>query len=292
MTGFGGARREAESVSVRVEVRSVNHRHLQVKVRVPAEFGALESLVDRRVRARLGRGAVSVHVGVELSGASRAASVNQELLARYQDQLQSAARDLGLDGALDLRTLVGLPGVLVAPDTGAEHETLAPLVLETVDAALEELVAMRREEGVALEADLRGLSSELAAVVAKIGERVPVAVSALQQGLHERVAELLRDAPGERVDLAPGDLAREIALLADRTDVAEELARLQSHFAQLESTLGSEEAVGRRLDFLVQELVREVNTIGSKASDAEIAHWVIDAKTVIERLREQIQNVE
>jgi uncharacterized protein (TIGR00255 family) len=294
MTGFGGSRREHESASVRVEVRSVNHRHLQVKTRVPLELGALESIVDKRVRTRLNRGSVSVNVSVAVTSASQAATINQELLGRYRNQLQSAARDLGIDGGLDLATLIGLPGVLTAPEPGADEETLAPMVLETVDAALDELVAMRNLEGAAMEAELRRLAAELAAVVEQIEQRVPAAVTALQENLRERVQELLSvGANGaERVELAPADLAREVALLADRTDIAEELARLKSHFDQLESMLGADEAVGRRLDFLVQELLREVNTIGSKASDAEIAHLVIDAKTAIERLREQIQNVE
>jgi uncharacterized protein (TIGR00255 family) len=288
MTGFGGASREHDSVSLRAEVRSVNHRHLQVKTRLPSELAALEPAVEKRVRGRLGRGSVTVTVSLTLASTAQAATINQELLARYRHQLLAAARELGLDGGLDLATLVALPGVLAAPEVGVDDQALEPRVLETVDAAVDALVAMRRTEGAALEAELRRLAAGLGEIVARIEERVPAVVAALHAGLRERVSELL----GPGAELSDADLAREVALLADRADVSEELARLKSHLDQLAAALEAEGAVGRRLDFLVQELLREVNTIGSKASDAEIAHRVIDAKTAIERLREQIQNVE
>jgi len=288
MTGFGAAASEAQGAALRVEVRSVNHRHLALKTRLPEPFSALEPEIETRVRARCERGSVSVSLLSEQTGAAAAARLDHALARRYRQELAELAAELALDPAVSLDTLVGLPGVVVAPQPDADGEELRTAALALVDEALERMLAMREAEGRALAADLRKHARGLAQIATRIEKRMPRVVSAHRAALAKRLAALL----GGKTPVAREDLAREVALLADRLDVSEELARLASHLEQLESSLAKGGRIGRQLDFLVQEIFREVNTIGSKCSDATVAHWVVDAKTNVERLREQVQNVE
>lgn len=286
MTGFGAAAGEAAGREVRVEVRAVNHRHLQVKSRLPGELSALEGEVEARVKQRLSRGAVSVNVSVarRLPGA---AGIDVEAAERYRAALTDLSLRFGGGGAVPLEALLALPGVLAAPvdETGEED---GRVVLKLVERALAELESMRAAEGAAIAADLEKNAAAIAKLVARIEKRMPKVVRAHHGALQKRVAELL----GEARPADPKDLARELALLADKLDVAEEIARLKSHMEQLATFLVKGGDVGRPLDFLVQEIFREANTIGSKCNDTEVAHAVVDLKTRIERLREQVQNVE
>ena len=291
MTGFGASSTvEVEGAELRVEVRSVNHRHLQLKTRAPSELTSLEPRVERRVRRELERGSVSVFVHAAKVPGSEALAIDESLAARYSSQARKLAGKLELEGGLGLDTLLSLPGVVAgegAPRAPRAVERLEKKLLTLVDEAVGRLVEMRTAEGRALEADLRKHAAALNKVVARIEKRMPKVVSAHRDNLHRRVKELLGGH-----DLEPADLAREVALLADRLDVSEELSRLESHLDQLAGFLDKGGRVGRKLDFLVQEIFREVNTIGSKCSDAKVAHWVVEAKTLVERLREQVQNVE
>ncbi len=287
MTGFGAASGEGAGVATQAEARSVNHRHLQLKLRLPSELSALEPKIDAAVRKRLGRGAVTVSITLTwLDGAVTA--IDLDAAARYQGELARLARKLDLEDTLDLSALLALPGV-VAPQAARVPSTRqVKLVMATVEEALDALIEMREREGGALLRDLSRNGSTLSKTVAKIGKRMPRVVRDAQAGLKQRVETLL---DGARVPEA--DLAREIALIADRSDVSEELSRLASHIDQIENRLGSGDgSVGRELDFLVQELFRELNTLGAKCGDAQVAHWVVEAKTLVERLREQVQNVE
>ena len=293
MTGFGAARRETELAGARlgasVEVRSVNHRYLQVKVRAPIELPDLEPAVEALCRERLERGAVQVAVRLELPTAGQSPSIDWAVLERYRALAAEAADKLGLSAELELDDWLALPGVLRAAAPALDPTQALELCLAAARAALDELVAMREREGAALKSDLERHAAALAKLAGRIERRSPQAVKAQFKALEQRLTALL--GPREK-DLAPADLARELALLADKSDVAEELARLSSHLEQLGGFLASKQPVGRALDFLVQELNREVNTIGSKCADAKIAAWVIEAKTHVERLREQVQNVE
>ncbi|MEW6073350.1 MAG: YicC/YloC family endoribonuclease [Planctomycetota bacterium] len=289
MTGFGSALEESARGSWRVEVRSVNHRHLNVKAHLPAELVHLETDLERLVRRRLVRGAVTVFVTVLDAPAAETVSLDPRAAAHYRDEWGRLAADLGIGAELSASALLDLPGVIVhraAPgrDAGAEDHRILRLAGE----ALERLAAMRATEGEALAADLRRHAAACGRIAAQIEKRMPAVVRRHRSSLRRRVAELLAGGAG----LDPAELAREVALLADRLDVSEELSRLKSHLDQLDRILERGGAVGRKLDFLVQEILREVNTIGSKCSDAKVAHWVVDAKTHVERLREQVQNVE
>jgi uncharacterized protein (TIGR00255 family) len=288
MTGFGASTSAAaRKPALRVEVRSVNHRHLAVKIRLPEGQAALEADVEKRVRARCARGSVSVNISAEVQAGAEGVSIDHELAGRYGKELEGLARKLGMSSELSLEALLALPGVVgLGRSNGVALDQRE--LLRLVDEALEHMLEMRTAEGQALAADLRKNARALEQLAARIAKRMPRVVRAHRKSLEERVSELL----GDKFTLSQGDLAREIALLADKLDISEELSRLESHMQQFESFLKKGGRVGRQLDFLVQELFREVNTIGSKCSDATIAHWVVEAKACVERLREQVQNVE
>jgi uncharacterized protein (TIGR00255 family) len=288
MTGFGAAASETDGASLRVEVRSVNHRHLVVKLRLPEAFAALEPEVDERVRAQCERGTVSVSLSHERTGGVAPARVDHELARRYARELTALAGELGVAATLSLDTLVTLPGVLSDSAASVDGDSTRGSVLELVDQALARMLEMRTAEGMALAADLRRNAAELEKLAARIQKRMPSIVRGHRTALAKRVQALL----GGKVPVTGADLAREVALQADKLDVAEELARLASHLQQLERFVERGGRIGRQLDFLVQEIFREVNTIGAKCSDATVAHWVVEAKTRVERLREQVQNVE
>jgi uncharacterized protein (TIGR00255 family) len=288
MTGFGSASRSERGIALRAEVRAVNHKFLQLKLRLPEELASLEPELEARVRERLDRGAVNVNVSLDSSVALAPIELDLALAQRYSELLDKLNYELRLGAKLDIDDIARLPGVFhSAPDSKAVAEARTVL-LAVVDAALDSLAEMREREGAALARDVAARRDLIAALAARIRARMPVVVVTHQETLRKRVAELL----GPGTTLAPTDLAREIALIADRLDVTEELTRLDSHLAQLGLLCTKKVPVGRQLDFLVQEFLREANTIGSKCSDAEVAHAVVELKTEIERLREQVQNVE
>jgi len=289
MTGFGAAAGEAPSgAALRVEVRSVNHRHLALKLRLPEAMAALETEVEARVRARCERGSISLTVACEEAQTSSGARVDRAAARALKRELEELAGELGLARELSLDTLATLPGVIVPAAPSAASEDLSAALLACVERALEALLAMRAREGEALAADLRRNTGALREFVTRIETRMPAVLAAHKAALERRIQELV----GARLTLQPNELAREVALLCDKLDVSEELTRLASHLDQLDGLLAKGGRVGRQLDFLVQELLREVNTIGSKCSDAEAAHLVVEAKTSVERLREQVQNIE
>jgi uncharacterized protein (TIGR00255 family) len=288
MTGFGAATSEERSLALRAEARSVNHRFLQIKVRLPGELAHLEPEIDELVRKRLERGSVSITVALSGAGTLGEVTVNTESARRYKRLLTRLARELEIPPEISLDALVALPGVVGAGADGRSLQRGRRATLSAVAGALEALERMREAEGRHLRSDLERNASAIEKVVARIAKRMPQAVLAHQKKLHERVEELIAGHGA----VQPEDLAREVALIADRMDVSEELSRLDSHIAQLRALLERSGPVGRQLDFLVQEMLREANTIGSKCNDAQVAHGVIEVKTSIERLREQVQNVE
>jgi uncharacterized protein (TIGR00255 family) len=288
MTGFGAAASELGAVALRAEVRTVNHKHLQIKVRLPNEFGFLEPEVEELVKKKLDRGAVTLNVNASTKGAAGAAVVHEEAAKRYHKLLIKLAKELGIEPKITLETLLALPGVVESAVSETELAREGRLLLKVVAQALEALDAMRAVEGKSLEADLKKHARSIAKIAVLIEKRMPEIVRAHQANLTRRVEELL----GGRFQITPADLAREVALLADKVDVSEELSRLSSHLAQIDAILAKTGPIGRQLDFLVQELFREANTIGSKCADAPVAHAVVEMKTSIERLREQVQNVE
>ncbi len=293
MTGFGLGEVEAAGLVVRTEIRSVNHRFLQARFRLPSEFAELEPRVDALLKKSLSRGAVTLTVNVTRAAAPTAIHVDEQVAGRYVKLLRKAAKGLKLEDDLKLSNIAELPGVVNVRSDEKGHQREAKLVLKSVSIALARLVEMREAEGLSMEADLKKHAKLVAGLRNKVAKRMPKVVAANHEAMRLRAEKLLKgsSANGD-ARIEPEDLARELAILAEKTDVAEELARLDSHLAQLESFLKKGGELGRKLDFLVQELYREANTIGSKASDAQVAHAVVELKTYIERIREQVQNVE
>lgn len=283
MTGYGRGAVERGELRATVDVRSVNHRFLDLKLRAGQLPAPVEEAVAARVRAAVERGAVSVsvHFAGAASGGMR---IDGEAAARAHRLLGELAARLGVPGP-DLALVLAQPGVVVAEDT--VDERVGAVVLEALDAALVQLDAMRVTEGAALAAELRLRIDELVATRAQIALLAGEVPSHVARRLAERVKRLADDAA-----LDPGRLAQEVALLADRADVTEELVRLVSHLDQARALLVATGAVGRRLDFLVQEIGRELNTIGAKATTVEITTAIVSGKAALEKIREQVQNVE
>lgn len=289
MTGCGAGHSADGTSACRVEIRAVNNRFFKFSLRAPDGFSALNGRIEALVRARVRRGAVQLDLDVTGPAAPAVRRLDRGQLQAYLDDLEKfcADRDLPLPRAID--GLLSLPGILVeaAPDSDVV-ERAWPLVSRAVTEAIERLDAMRAAEAGALAAELRGLCAEIRRIASIIAVRVPRLVEEHRSRLVERVGAILQP---HGVSVAAADVLREVALIADRGDVAEEIARIGSHVGQVETLLETA-AAGRPLDFLAQELGREANTIGSKVADAEVAHAVVGLKTAIERLREQVQNIE
>jgi uncharacterized protein (TIGR00255 family) len=291
MTGHGRGIAERGAARVTVELRSVNHRFLDLKVRGSAS-AAVEDAVAQRVREQLERGAVTATIRVERAGPGAAVRVDAALARDVHAQLNALADELGLP-APTLRDVVAQPGVISVGEAGDIDADATAAAAAAATSALDGLVAMRTTEGAALARDLAARADALGRIVDALAAATNGAAATARDRLHERVARLL-DATGGTVD--PARLAQEIAVLADRADVTEELVRARSHLAQLAAALTSAAptpgAIGRRLDFLVQELGREINTLGAKSTAAQIAQLVVEGKTELERIREQVQNLE
>ncbi len=288
MTGFGRAESAGGGRVFTVEVQSVNHRFLEVRCRLPKRLGGLEPRIQQAIQQRFARGHFeAVVLDKDLDGRSRTLKVDVPLAVQYVDALRTLQQTLGLPGEVTLEMLTGqrdLVSVEESPESLDESwEALRPALAGALDA----LAEMRRREGAALVAALEKHLDEVEAILAGIVQRAPDLTRSQRDRLRERVADLLDGRP-----LDPGRLEQEVALLAERGDVAEECDRLRSHLAQFRTTLKQSGPQGRRLDFLLQEMHREANTIGSKSADAALAHEVVGLKTSIERLREQVQNLE
>ncbi len=290
MTGFGVARGEVDGVPVEVEVRSVNNRHFKCTLRVPEELSALEADIEAACTRRLARGSVLVTLRIVASAARRGARIDGEALNGYIAQL---TQTLGFEEArrIDRGQLLMLPGVIVEDGGEVFLEHLRPTVLLLVDEACDRVLETRSREGETIRAHLSECARTLRSRAASIQVRAPQVVAAYEARLRQRMDAMLKEL-GRSVE--PSDLLREVAIFAERSDIAEEVVRLGGHIDQLERLLdpSNAEAVGRPMDFLAQELLREANTIASKSADVETAQQVVDIKTAIDRIKEQAQNVE
>ena len=290
MTGRGTGAAAGRLARVEVELSSVNRKQLDVDVGLPRFLASFESRVQELVQGRVSRGRVSGEIRVTWAEAAQAAGARVDLgLARATvAALRAAAKKLGLPDDLKASALLALPGLVSFEHGERDLEALWPAVRKALEAALAKLQAMRRKEGAALGRDLRGRLATLRTLAGEIAERAPGVAETYRANLLKRIGEAL---PG--TDLAGDErLLKEVALFADKADVTEELVRLDSHFRQAAGLLKTGGVVGRALDFLVQEMGREINTIGSKANDGEIARRVVAGKAELERFREQVQNIE
>jgi uncharacterized protein (TIGR00255 family) len=290
MTGYGRGAAQRDGWRVVAEIRSVNHRYTDLKLRGSSLDPAIEEKVSSRVRGAVERGAITVTVRVESDAPAAGFKIDLDAARRVYRELEELAFELRLDQPVSLELVCSQPGVVVAAPVETDQEALTGCVLLAVDEALAGMLAMRDAEGQTLARDFVSRLDHLVTLVGQLDELVGDAPADAQRRLEERLGRLL-GATGTEVD--PDRLAQEVALLADRQDVTEELVRLRSHVDQARSVLASEGAsVGRRLGFLVQELGREFNTVASKSQSAEIARAVVEAKAELEKMREQVQNIE
>jgi uncharacterized protein (TIGR00255 family) len=288
MTGFGTGEAPFQTGKLAVEVRGVNHRFLDVRVRVPREMTELAPFVEQLAREKLTRG--RFEIGVRVEGLQLGATLLDRDRARTVFQQLCELRDeLAPKQEVPLSVLASIPDLFV-PTVEREIDALRDSLRRAFDAALKSLDEMRAREGEALAADLIKRLETVRKIALVVSKRAPDVVDLHRRRLKERAERLRVSAEIAGVDQAR--LEQEIALFAERVDVAEELTRLESHCSQFSSLLASNEAIGRRLDFLLQEMAREANTVGAKSPDAQIAHAIVEVKAEIERMREQVQNVE
>ncbi len=288
MTGFGAGRGEAGGEAISVELRSVNGKFCEVKPRVPRELSALEPELVKTIKARISRGVIDAFVRREAGGArGPAPRADLPLAAAYAKALRDLKDSLGLAGEPTVQDLAAMEGVIAIGDTAPDPQAAATALQQALLAAIDALDQMRRREGEALARDLSARLDAIEKGAREVSLLAPLQVNAVRERLATRIAELTRG-----VSLDPARLAQEVAVFADRTDVTEELTRLASHLAQARGLISSQAPAGRKLEFLVQELNREINTIGSKSQHAGIAGMVVELKAELERIREQVQNVE
>lgn len=289
MTGYGRGTAAGSGVRVEVELTSVNRKQLEVRLSIPRPLATLESRLVEMIQEAISRGQVSGSVAIHVSESLRQKSlrVDKHLAASYVRELRATAHRLGLKDDLSASLLMELPEVVAY--SGAEENTEAvwPVLARAVKAATGALIAMRAQEGAALAADLRKRFALLETMLKRIRKEAPAVAGKYRAALHSR----LKNA-GIPVDVNDPQLVRELALFAERSDISEEITRLQSHLQQAGVLLKSSQPAGRTFDFLAQEMFREINTIGSKANDVVITRQVIHFKSELERIREQVQNVE
>jgi uncharacterized protein (TIGR00255 family) len=289
MTGFGRGAFSGEAFGVTVEIKTVNNRYLDVHLRLGQELSAIEMIVRKRVGARLSRGRVDLNINFDRTGAATY-EVNRPLIAGYVKALREIKEELGLAGEIDVNSLARVPGALTAARDGFDEENM-PGVESALDQALDSLEQMRESEGAALAAEMRVRVAKIEAEVPIIEAAAAGLADAYRQRLQKRVSELIARG-GQAIELDSGRLAQEVAYLADRSDISEELARLRSHLEQFRSSIDADGEVGKRLDFLLQELNREANTVLSKSTEIAIKDSALAIKAEVEKLREQVQNVE
>ena len=288
MTGYGSAKGSVEGQEITVELKSVNNRYLDCSVRLPRNFLFAEDTVKQAVSAGVSRGKVDVFVSAQASQDSgTVVSVNEELARGYRDAVARIAETLGLESGLNAFSLARFPDVLTVERRELNKDKAAAALSEITAKAVEEFNAMREREGERLRRDMLGKLETIEELVSVVEERSPQTVKEYRERLEARLRDILADR-----SLDEQRVITEAAIFADRTAVDEETVRLRSHIAQFRTMLEEGSPIGRKMDFLVQEFNRESNTIGSKCSDASLAKVVVDLKSEIEKIREQLQNVE
>ena len=288
MTGYGSARQTLHGRDITVEVRSVNNRYLDCTVKVPRTYIFAEDAVKSRVQKAVSRGKVDVFITIDATAADETVvAVNEPLARGYYEALTKIRDMFSLEGELTAAVLAKFPDVLTVTKAEEDLESVAGDICAVLDEALEAYNAMRAVEGVKLCEDIAGRVTTIETVVGKVEERSPQTVAAYREKLTARMQEVLQS-----TTIDESRILTEAAIFADKVAVDEETVRLRSHIAQLRTMLKSDQPVGRKLDFLIQEVNRECNTIGSKCNDLTIAQDVVNMKAEVEKIREQVQNIE
>jgi uncharacterized protein (TIGR00255 family) len=292
MTGFGEASLQTDALSLAIEMRSVNNRYLKVTLRAAEPYNLLESEFEKVIRKKIRRGTIQVHLRLQRQGALQDFQINAAALRSYLSKLRPLCQEMGLPFGGDtlLGPVLALPGVVPEPSsTPLQLEEDWPLIERVLEEALSRIQTMRQEEGEAMGRELLQLRDQIAVELDKIRQRAALVVVAYRDRVLERVRSLLGELD---VKIDRSDLIKEVSIFAERADIAEEVVRLDSHLVQFQDIVNEPESAGRKLEFLTQEMFRETNTIGSKASDVEISRHVVEIKSALEKVRELVQNVE
>ena len=288
MTGYGRGQQIIDGREITVEIKSVNHRYFEFSARVPRAYGYLEEKLKSFVQGKVSRGKVDVGVTIfNIEGKDAQIEVNQSIAVGYIDALRKANETIGLTDDLALSQLIRLPDIFNVIKTTEDEEVIWNLVKIVAEEALNNFVSMRETEGQKMKEDIKSRLSYISELVAKVEKRSPMVTEAYRERLYNKISEILND---KKID--EQRILTEAAIFSEKTAVDEETVRLKSHIHQFTELLDAKESVGRKLDFLIQEFNRESNTIGSKAQDVEITRIVVELKSEIEKIREQIQNIE
>jgi uncharacterized protein (TIGR00255 family) len=290
MTGFGSADGQLDEITYVVEIATVNNRYFKARIKLPDPIAFLEEDIEKLLLKRLSRGSVNYTLRLKNVPANKLFAIDETALRTYAEKLKSIASATETKQAIDISNLLALPGIIapVIPER-EEAERVKKKVLEVTGNAIEKLKEMRLAEGAALEADMEGYCKSIKQDLEKLRTRRSTVPLDYQKKLKTKVDNLLSSA---NIKLDEDTLAREVAIFAERSDISEEIARLDSHLDRFTESCRTDGQAGRRLDFISQEMLREANTIGSKASDSEIIHIVVDIKCWIDRIKEQVQNIE
>lgn len=288
MTGYGRGQWSAENKQVEAEIRSFNHRYLDVSVRLPRKLNALEGQVRNLIKQRVSRGRLEVSVQMEdTSSEEQRFELDISLAKDLHQALKSLKENLNLPGEIGLDTLTNFRDIFVRKEVEIDLEKEWVSLQAALESALTNLEQMRQNEGLNLRTDFLNRLKNVEDLTGRIAEKGPLALNAARDRLAERVAEL-----SGGIEIDPSRLAQEVAFLAERSDISEELVRIKSHLAQFREMLDRREPMGRKMEFLLQEFNREANTIGSKANDAGVSYLTVEIKSELEKMREQVQNVE
>jgi uncharacterized protein (TIGR00255 family) len=289
MTGFGRSESELDGRKMTIEIRTVNHRFLDINIRIPRTLGFAEEHMRKVIKDRLSRGRVDVFVNYTTAGAeARTAEADIGLIQSFVTAARSAATAVGLPDDLQLSHIIRIPDAITVTEAQEDETRQLALIDSVLTDALNALTAMRSREGAALKTDLTALLGDLGVIVSTIDERKEYVTKDYSEKLKTRLTELLEDDS----DIDESRFNAEIAYIADKADINEEIVRLGTHINQFSAAVDGCAAVGRKLDFMVQEMNRELNTIGSKSQDIGITNAVIEGKSIVERIREQVQNIE
>jgi uncharacterized protein (TIGR00255 family) len=287
MTGFGGSQKEIDSFSITVEVKTVNHRFSEYYIRMPRHFNKIEDKIKKKLNTYLHRGRIEVYVTIDgESIVNRSVQVDWQLLDHYVQSVTLIQQKYGLENSLSLHDLLTREDIIQIEEEEIGNEEIDSILLEAIEEAASGVKQMRELEGAALEKDLSKNLHNLQDKVLDLKAMAPVVIEMYQDRLTKRIQEFV----GGQIE--ENRILTEVAVFADKADINEELTRLESHIKQFESILALLEPIGRKLDFLIQEMNREVNTIGSKANDSSIAKEVVEMKSILEKMKEQVQNIE
>ncbi len=288
MTGFGRGEIAAGGRQITVEIKSINHRYCEIQVKLPRKYNILEDKLRQYLAGALSRGKIDLFIKMEdREGSSQEMRIDKGLALKYHNEIRDLAASLNIPMNLGVAELAAMPGIMAIEEAAEEMEEVWQLLQTPVDGALSHLIEMRKAEGARIAADFFQRLSYLEELRRQLLEFAPAVVENYRQRLTARISELLGQQP-----LDENRLVQEIAMFADRASVDEELVRLDSHFRQFRELLESSQPVGRKLDFLCQEMNREINTVGSKANDLAMTKIVVEVKSELEKLREQVQNIE